>query len=735
MRSRPPTSDLEIDVSDIIYGYESEPTAFGVVVANSGVWDFSGQDDYLTPGFANGATVTPGTEAVTTGGVFAPVGSAVDIKYKGESSVAVLNFGTLIGEGGKDTSVVKVDADKTASGVLVYNGDTGVIGSINTPYGWNSSAIDVLSFGFGANWLAVDNVLASGWLADFADAADDAELKIKGGSSLVVNDGLLIGAVDVDSKDSGTAAFLNTGTWFTSGESKIKGTDAYLENTGLIQSAFLADTAEQTKFHDFTLINNGVLSMMDGGVGDRFLLEASYTGYGNLAVDIDYTDNTADVLVITDHGKDKDFVAASVSGSTGIILNTVKGAPGMSSNGLVVVDYSGATGGVGADFAPFSALPPDNSCGSTLCKYGETFYISPLSQGYVNIGGYGAVQSGFYATFLRQDEVSSEFELVTDWGTAAHALPSLITAAQNIWYQSNGVVQDHIYDAYFRGAMPGAVESEGNRRILIWARAGGSWATRDNYETSYILGTPVAYDTGYDQNTYSFFGGADYLATDTWRFGVFGGYITSDVNFNSYGMSAEYSGGSVGGYLSYKAGPFYADAEVKADFLDLDYNSPSMTGLNSDVTNVGVRANVGYRFTQDVFYLEPVVSFAYVTSSFDDGYYGGASVSYDDNTSVRGGIGARVGANFVTSFGSGEVYVLGKLWNEFEGNNSVVFFDPATFATTSFVDGLDGMFGEVAGSAQFYNVDRSFSFVVSAGAEFNSEASQLTAKIGVEKKF
>lgn len=754
---------LVYDISPEFGGAGPDDREFGALVFNSGSWDFSGSDDYLTPGFADGVAVAPGTQAQTTGGVFAPGGSAVDIKYKGDDAVGIINYGTLIGAGGKDSPVVKIEADKNAGGVFLYNGDDGVIGSTNTPFGWSDAVVDALG---GTSWGAIVNVAGGGGLSAFADAADDQALKIKGGAANVVNDGLIVGRIEIDGKEGGiegegNAVFVNNGTWLTTGESAITGakgvlfSDAVMFNNGLIQTGFDSTVAETASFKHFTLFNDGLISMIDGGVGDRVEMLHDYVGTGGLlGVDVDYGSHSADVLAVLDHGDKEDHqIFPTISGSTGVVIHRVGASPtAVDPTGIVVVDYSGTS----------AATPVENSCvrgASDLCKSGDAFFISGASQGYINIGGYGAVQHGFLASFLRQNTASETFELFTDWGVDARVMPTLVTAAQTIWYQSNSVVQDHIYDGYVwsgteaaaslplgyaaaasaptKAPFPVKAEPlvEDGGKLVAWARAGGGWGSADGSSTALIAGTPISIDTGYDQDTYSFFGGVDYYANSNWRFGVFAGYETSDVTYNAYGLSADYEGGSIGGFVAYKTGGFYTDAQIKADFLSLDYNSAAIYNPSVDVTNVGVRLNAGYRFDTGAFYVEPIVSFSYLSTTFDDGIFAGTNVDFRDGESTRGGVGARIGTSFVTASGSADLYVLAKIWNEFGDDNSAVFTNAVSFDNAAFWDTLNGTFGEVSGTAAFYSLDRSLAFIVSGGSEFNSDATQYNSKIGLQKKF
>ena len=81
---------------------------FGAVVKNYGVWDFSRPDDYLTPGFADGKA---GFGYVgTTGGIYAPGGKAIKIRYTGDDTgdTGIWNYGTVIGQGSRHDPVIDI---------------------------------------------------------------------------------------------------------------------------------------------------------------------------------------------------------------------------------------------------------------------------------------------------------------------------------------------------------------------------------------------------------------------------------------------------------------------------------------------------------------------------------------------------------------------------------------------------------------------------------------------------
>lgn len=721
------------------------------------------------------------------GGTIIAADSAIRIFDARSARIYNGEDGVIVGDGSYSQAVINLqtsdDGDAGAAGAQIYN--SGIMGSLDLPtlnynWTWNQAAnttpgstLDTAQIweDLGDFEDYLDSVGQAGDitnLSSYADAAQDVLVRSRwstddnlysGGGTYISNDGLMVGRVRLTGRvEQGSNTYgneiVNYGTWFTQdrngyGNSMHGSDNDEIYNNGVIQTAFDSANDEKATFDQDYFANgngylgySGIISMLDNAAGDTVDIYEEFYGdnydgsSSYLVVDAHLggyydSDNESDVLNLLDNGD-----SSYIYGSTGIVVHNLNNGPsGLNDYGIDVVQYNSNTG---------IALECGGG-GDSLCRDGDAFFISENSPNYVNIGGYGAIQNGFFATFLRQDETWNDFEFVTDWGVDAYAFPSLVTGAQNIWYDTAGVVQDHIYGNHFplAGAGGGGADMAEPMPVVaepvggpaLWGKVGGSWTTRDTSVTEDIGGSDVTFDTSYDQDTYSILAGVDYTHSNAWRFGVFGGYVSSSMDFDNYALSGDYSGGTVGAYAAYTAGAFYADATVKADFLSLDYTSAAVGEPSADVTNVGVLANTGYRFDMGRMYFEPIASFAYLNSSVDGGNYGGAEVDFDDGTSLRGGLGARVGGTFATGAGSTELALLGKVWNEFEDANSVTLTDNNTLDSQTFEDSIDGVFGEVTGTATYYNADRTFSGFVAGGVKFNSDFTTVSAQAGLRKKF
>ena len=426
-------------------------------------------------------------------------------------------------------------------------------------------------------------------------------------------------------------------------------------------------------------------------------------------------------------------IGGNIYGSTAIIVQNVNYEPGaFNEKGIDVVKYT-------------DGAYIHNPCGPGPCQYGDAFFISPDSPNYIYIGDGGAIESGLFAWFLFQDNAGpgGDFELRGLGGPGAVNAPGIVTGAQNIFYDTLSVVEDHTYGHQFGGAGGAgadlpiedasvATTGDGGTRSGLWAKVSGSWTECDTSVTESM----VTYDTGSTQEIYSVLGGADmkpWGADSAVRLGLFGGYVTSSLDFDLGTTSADYDGGVVGGYAAYNDGAFYADVTVKGDILNTDYSFAGVE-VDADVTNIGVAGNTGYRMQMGAGFVEPIASIAYVHSDVDDFTGGGGTVSFSQNDSLRAGAGARIGAAFATGGGMTELAVLGRVWNEFQEANEVTVTD-GMGSTTTFSDDIEGIFGEVQATATVSNASKTLSAFLSGGGQFGEDFTSWNARAGVRAGF
>jgi outer membrane autotransporter protein len=445
-------------------------------------------------------------------------------------------------------------------------------------------------------------------------------------------------------------------------------------------------------------------------------------------------------------------IGGDVDGSTGLIIKQADVYNGsyLSDNGMIkVISVYGDDLNWNVD--------QTNTCFEELCKYGDTFFIASQSQGYIDVGlqgggTVGAIQTGLdHAWYLTEVGFAPDPDFYLVSGDAPNAVQTagLTTGAQNIFYSAGGLVEDHVYGLHFPLTGSGGADlpvtegggvASGNHKTGLWAKISGNWDDQDTSVDQTISGTGVTIDTGFSQNTYDVLGGADFSPSGEgsgFRFGLYGGYTQSDLSFSSYGASADYKGGVAGAYVAYTSGGWYADTQLNANFLGVDYNAPALgpgVTASANSTSVGVLANTGYRMQNGWGFVEPIASLTYVNTSIDNMTGGNATVDFSNGQSLRAGVGGRIGTSFGAPGGmKTEVSLLAKVWNEFEDANDVTITSGGNSVT--FSDNISGVFGEVSATASLYNAARTWSTFVTGGAKFNNDFTSWDAKAGVRTTF
>ena len=279
----------------------------------------------------------------------------------------------------------------------------------------------------------------------------------------------------------------------------------------------------------------------------------------------------------------------------------------------------------------------------------------------------------------------------------------------------------------------------------VWMKAIGSWTDQKARDSETLQDHTFTFDLGYKQQTLGLIGGVDWgkegVANpyDAFVLGVMGGFIESHVNFNHGGSSFKYTGGTVGGSVSYMNNGFFADVLVKADFLRLSWNVPLLMGFGGlpavDATTVGVLGNLGYRFDFGPMFFEPIGTLAFSSTRIGDitSVPLAATIQFANADSFRGAIGARVGTQ-VSGWQNHRVdaSITGRVWDEFSNDNpkvTLVNLGPTVTLEDSFLK--KGTFGEVKGGLDVISMGAGWGGFVNAGVKFNDKFTTVTAKGGL----
>lgn len=686
-----------------------------------------------------------GTTAVSTSGTVWAAADGVSLTSVGAYTVNA--GGSLRGGGnGIQTSGANGGTITVAAGGLVQGLGTGP----------TTAVIDVTAPA-GQTTTINNNGAIRSTNATVIGSAGDLAVQAVGGSVTVNNAGRIDGRMDFSGLAAGSSATVNNSSptsWHTTGLTTFSAGNDLVNNTanGLLATsgattfAFGADTGvaprdvltnagrlvvgETTGASTFTLTglerfnNSGTILLgslngttTDGQTNDRLVMTGtgggtSFIGSGGSVIALDAFLGAAGQANCT-AATIADCVnlpGGAVSGSTLIrVNNTNTGFGAMNTAGIVLVDATGGTIAAGA------------------------LTLDPTSTGYTQRGGAGAIDTGlFFYRLVPQG--SAQIALVSAPDSEAFEFVGVGQAANNAWQTATGVWFDRQAD------LRDGLEGKGQSGPGVWMKIVGGQAERELEQTWVGAGGTFAYDTGYDQNTVALIGGIDLVTgggdTSAWVLGGDIGYVDSDVNFNASPTQASLEGGVFGLYGTYVAGGLFVDATVSGLMLDMTYSMPSvmagpgMTSVsNADVTAYGARIEGGWRmpFGESAF-IEPLAGVAYVRTSIDDLDVPGGVVSFDDATSLRANVGARLG--MIARYDTMRVKftVLGRAWNEFDGDGQTTLVNggPDILVTDQF----DGAFGEVGAGIDVFGADERFSAFVNAGYRWNEDWTDTTVALG-----
>jgi outer membrane autotransporter protein len=513
-----------------------------------------------------------------------------------------------------------------------------------------------------------------------------------GAGTSVVNTGQIVGFIDLtDNADN--VENLDDGLFDARLTSDFRGGADVFNNSGTLRTAVDPAVLEAVAFINLETFNNGsltggpgLITMVDGQAGDSFTLgdgddNLAYTGQGSSTLAVDSflasaPDGLSDMLIIN----------GTTDGFTNVVVNNTNpngSSPNLGGIPVVIVDGTTADGHFDLDGAPISA--------------------------------------GLFAWDLFLDDTTHELRTI-----GPSALPfefaAQVGAAHNIWHQTAGVWLERQPDlrlAFHPAAAPADVIFKPAAAMAgegvtpgVWVRGIGSWSDRDSSAsfTNLQTGAKETLDLDHGQDIGGVMGGFDgrfERADHAWLLGLLGGYIWSDVEFVATDSEWEYEGPTVGAYATYVDRALYVDMLVKADFLDIEFDTtafgPGGDG-DSDVVNLGGRIDTGYKFdVGNGVFVEPQGTLAYVHSDFDDVSVFGGTVS-SDGESLRGRVGLRAGKDWQFDVVNVGMDATASVWHEFLDDNEATvkgFVTPNFTASVSEVD----TYGEVGGGLTFVGTD------------------------------
>ncbi|MGE3226121.1 MAG: autotransporter outer membrane beta-barrel domain-containing protein [Parvibaculaceae bacterium] len=683
-------------------------TANGAVTGSTyhGIVAYNGGDGNLT--------VTTGTNSAVSGNY-----DGINAGNEGDGDLIITANGTVAGDldgidaenGGAGDTEITVSGSVTGRGADAFDGsgieadsDGEITVTVNGSGLVQGDHAGIAAASHEGQAISISN---GGIVRNLSGASDALAIAAIGGAAGIENTGRLVGFVTLDTVDDFDDELKNTGSWnMAGGTSDFGGGDDKVENGGTLRAAGDGTTIETTTLGNLeSFANSGLITLVDGQEGDSlFFTGASATEFagagGRLAVDA--------FLGPAGEGKsDQLTIDGNVTGTTRVSVNVV-GSSGTNSDGIPVITVAGTTAE-------------------------EDFDLEG-----------GVLNAGFFAWDLRLD--GNTHELYTSGlGAGSYEFAAGITGAQDIWYQTAGTLLQRQAD--LRALLSGTavtpvadfsepVEPQPLASVTpgLWLKGVGAWLDRDAQEDGL--------DLDRDQEIYGIFGGFDFgtdnLAGrgDVLMFGLLAGYIHSDLDFDATGTRWRYEGPSVGAYATYLNRAFHADLLVKADFLDVDIDAgaiaPGEDDADTDVFNIGGRLDAGYKIGMGAgMFIEPQATLAVLNTEVDDiGDIFGGAVAFDDETSVRGRLGLRLGHEQVTA--SQVVYsadVTGSVWQEFMGDNDATIFAP-DMPAAGVSDDPGETFGDVSVGFSMA-APEGWSGFARADWTFNEDFDALSANAGV----
>ncbi|MGE0239977.1 MAG: autotransporter outer membrane beta-barrel domain-containing protein [Parvibaculaceae bacterium] len=640
-----------------------------------------GGDGIYARNLGSSLTIETGLGSVVTG----VRDDGIEAEQYGDGDLTITVNGTVTGQGedgsGIDAynggfSIFQLEPDPERDETIITVGGGGVVEG-------NFAGIRAVS-GYDENILITNNGMVRNLSGDSSKLAIYTDGRLEADTH-VENNLNLIGTVQFDGAE-GTDTLDNKAFWNMAGgtsdfgdqddgEGDYESYDDVVNNTGtLVAADDPTGDPEISRILRLEQFNNdgGLISMIDGQAGDTFLItdqpEGDGIGFGSLK----YTGTNGRLAVDAALGPEGVSDLFDIDG-------TVEGE-GTTTIGVNVVSASGFN---------FEGIP-----------------VVHISQGdnpdEPHFALDAPVNGGFFLWGLQYDEIAQAYELYTldtngdgtgdpILGAGASEFPAGFAAAQDVWMQTIGTVFNRQADlrALLQGmtvtpvadysepveptpVAPAAIMSPG-----FWFKGFGAYAERDDEANGA--------DVSNKQTTYGGMAGFDFgtkeAVGDALLFGLFGGYVVSDLEFKATNSEWNYEGPTVGAYVTYLDQAFYADLTVKADFLDIDID-PQDVGMgddaDTDAVSVGGRLDTGYKFGHTAF-VEPQASLAVVHTEIDEVDVFGGTVDFDDDTSVLGRLGLRVGVDHTSA--DSTVYtadVTASVWEDFTGGNDASISVPGS---------------------------------------------------------
>ncbi len=648
-------------------------------------------------------------------------GTAAIDAIAGAGGISItINAGAV--QGGAGLAIKGVSA-----GSALINNIGGTIGGVNFGLPGGGGAVNLSGVAGGAtlNFGGLSSTTGR-WLASgdsiFGDGDDTVNMigvghNHLGGGAAVAASGINFGG---GNDTLNVASFLSIGAFSTPRQNSIdfgSGADTFSMSGTL--------TLNGTTFSNLEAFNNSGLILM--GV--------ARTGSQVLEIDWATSDRVADDRLsmpgTTFTGSGSSRIVMDVALSTGV----QQGCETLTGIADCLDLRGGATAGVTT--LTINNLSPDalqagyDPLGITLVDVGggtsarRHFVLDPNIVGFDADPLLGGIidRPGLFRYALRYDADNQRHLLASlpRWELFEYGV--LANAAHSIWHMTTSTVTDRQTDL-----------RDGNGST-VWLRTTGEYSKRDAEMTFTSVGETFALDNSYKLYAGTVMGGRDFIVggTDAYDYvaGAQLGYVSSSLDFDGSEASGRLTGATGGVYASLWSDWFFFDGAVNLNGLTLDYESPSLGSRTTTFLNsVGAQVDGGVRarLTETAF-AEPLVTLAWVRTSFEEISLSGGEIKPTDAESLRGALGLRLGSTLAGDSLGATWFVAGRAWYEFEGENRGVVVNPG--ADLPFSDAFTEAFGEAELGVNVFNAANTLSGFATTGVKWKEGYSAVNLSLGM----
>lgn len=654
------------------------------------------------------AVTTGGNGAVniTTNGTVTGRVRGIEARSSGTGALNITANGAVGVNSGAGVGVAAIEA-RTGTGALSVNiatgagtvsGGTGA--AILTNAGGNqtiavASGRTVTSTGTSPATLdltSVGSTTVSNAGSISAPNSGSVAILASAGSLSLTNSGTLSGRLSL-SGVTGAASITNTGTWTTTGASVFGGGASTLTNSGTLTVSGAASFAALDQFNNSGAIFLGANTLAGAGA----VFAASGSSQLRITALLDPAGSTA--CGVTGIGC-LDLTGGATSGVTAVAVTIADAATAdvFNPNTIVLVDVTGGASNAGH------------------------FVLAPTSTGYLDDADLGGVIGGpgLFAYALRYDADNQQHVLVSAPRRSAFEFAQTAHQVLSTWHVTTEVVSGRQADLGEGAAGSG------------WLRLIGETSERTLGMTFVNGGQSFDIDNSYSLETGALVAGFDVLEADHATVGVHIGYVQSELAFKNSQTSDKLTGPLAGLYGTWRSGPLTVDGVFNANLLKLEHSTVDFEQNETSVISLGARAEAGWKvIDSDGFYIQPLVSAAYVRSQVNDVLPAGYDIAVEDVTSARAAVGVRTGGQWGAVGG----WAVARAWREFAGDSSVSINNTNSSTGIMLADDLGGEFQEIGAGLTLSDAAGVWQGFVSATMRFAEDLDNSGVSAGVRLRW